>query len=416
MKCAAAETWLLAAEAADGLPGAVRHHLDRCPRCRRQRERIDRLERLLAGQAPPAFPAAARDRLWRELERLPARSAAAPRERKRWPRPWIAALVLLSAGLGWLLASRDGSAPADRDVAPPAALPRNEELLVARFLERDLRLTRTSSPGEQLQVLRDMADDLRGEALHRARQGAAADVPLVTGLYGRVVREGLVGRALALPAEQRPAQVAAVLRQLHEAETEADRAAVDVPAPAGVFLKPIGEASRDAQGSLRDGRLPVPGPGVEVALAADDAGTWRALLTVLVVQGLRLAEEEDPARRADYSRELAELEELLRRAGRVANDLERARSSRLHGPGPLHGLPASEAERLKELEKTVKELEEALKRMKKAGSKGKEKGPKGKDKDKPDKAGPKGKEKGPKGKGKDKENEHEGKGREQGDH
>jgi hypothetical protein len=302
-------------------------------------------------------------------------------------------------------------------VAPPATLPRNEELLVARFLERDLRLTRTSSPGEQLQVLRDMADDLRGEALHRARQGAADDVPLVTGLYGRVVREGLVGRALALPAAQRPAQVAAVLRQLHEAETEADRAAVDVPAPAGVFLKPIGEASRDAQGSLRDGRPPVPGPGVEVALAADD-GTWRALLTVLVVQGLRLAEEEDPARRADYSRELAELEELLRRAGRVANDLERARSSRLNSPGPLGGLPASEAERLKELEKTVKELEEALKRMKKGGSKGKEKGSKGKgkDKDKPDKDSSKGKEKGPKGKGKDKEDDRENRGRERGDH
>src|SRR5206468_10712566 len=120
-------------------------------------------------------------------------------------------------------------------------LARRGDGLTARLLERDLRLARTTQPGEQLRLLGDMAGDLRTEAVQLARQGAREDAALVAGLYGRVVRRGVVGRALVLPPQQ--AQVRDALRLLQEAEDEID----EHDGTTAVALRPLGEAARDAR-------------------------------------------------------------------------------------------------------------------------------------------------------------------------
>src|SRR5205823_2302558 len=79
------------------------------------------------------------------------------------------------------------------------------------------------------------------------------------------------------------------------------------------------------------------------------------------LQGLRLAEEDDPGARAGYVRDLADLEGLLKEAGRVLDVLEQGRAARGNSGQPLS---SDEKERIKDLEKTLKDLDKALKKMK----------------------------------------------------
>jgi hypothetical protein len=141
-------------------------------------------------------------------------------------------------------------------------------------------------------------------------------------------------------------------------------------------------ASREAKRRIRAGEKATE-TELEPVVAADDVPQDRALLTVLVLQGLRLAEEEEPGTRALYVRDLAELEGLLKQAGRALEGLEEERAARGLSNQPL---TADEKNRISQLEKTLRDLDKALKRMKHDREPHeREKGPPG-----PDKAGKKG--------------------------
>jgi hypothetical protein len=368
MKCSRVRFWLLSSASVQTPPAPVAAHLCDCPGCRRLLRRLCRLGAALAGPAPPA-PPAVRARLLPELARTPQTSEprpqpqpapAAPTGLRPLPAFRAAAALLLAFGLGWLVAG-DGTPP----VLPPtepgiAPVARSGDQLVSRFLERDLRLARTALPGEQLHLLNDMAGDLHSEAVHLSREGSGADVALVSDLYGRVVRRGVVGRALALPPQERP--LAELLEQLNQAEGEADQAAAAAGPEAAAALRTLGAAARDARHRLDRGEPPDVAADLEPP--AERSDDWRGLLPVLVVQGLRLAEEQDPDRRADYWEELTELEGLLRRAGRVLESVEHARRGAGDPPGLRRALTPQEEDRLKELERTLHDLDSALKRMK----------------------------------------------------
>jgi hypothetical protein len=200
-----------------------------------------------------------------------------------------AAALCLVLCLGWLVL-REPEPEREQPLAPggPAAVRPVEESLVARVLERDLCLAEAAGPAEQLQALADMAADLHGESVHRARRH---DPELLARLYERVVREGVVGRALALPAGQH-GMLVPLAEHLRQTAREAERLGPEQPA-----LCRMGTAAREVERVLlgasrgspapRDRRQPERGPEPHV------------LLEVLVVQGLRLAEEDDPLRRAD---------------------------------------------------------------------------------------------------------------------
>jgi hypothetical protein len=92
-------------------------------------------------------------------------------------------------------------------------------------------------------------------------------------------------------------------------------------------------------------------PDPDLALLPED-GSWQTILTVLVVQGVQLAEDEDPRSREACLKGLTELEPLVQQLGRVPDGAEPAR------PAP------TEKARTQELEKALQEMSRALRQKK----------------------------------------------------
>lgn len=296
MKCETIYGWLLATRGSVPLPPGVQRHLDRCRACRRRRLRLLRLEQGLRNASLPPSEPAALNRLLHRLEQAPGpvgperRGSRSDGGFRVWrPAVWaaVAAAVLLIAGVLWLLPGRRPDGEGTVVSAPPPA-----EGLVARLLEVDLRLAQAVAPAEQLAALADMAVGLRDEALRLARAGEVAELPGLAALHGRVVGRGIVGRARALPPQDAKA-LEPVVRQLRETVGTVQQTAAEVAPEAAVPLQTMHAAATDALAVLQEGRPAAAMPAVEPV--AEDAD----LHTLLVVQGLRLAEEEDPLKRAE---------------------------------------------------------------------------------------------------------------------
>jgi hypothetical protein len=327
MRCPEAYGHLLAGRSTAALPRVVRRHLQHCPRCLGRYRRLQALDQELRAIPLPAEAPAARDRLLRRLDlparpgvelparppRLPsglpqpARQAARLRgaRRQSWPLLAGVAAAALAVGLasGWLLwgGRPAGAPPPGPDTSAAGSAPRVGKDVLALVLAHDLRLARTLLPAEQLQALAAMAWDLRGEAIRLARQGPAQDLPLVAGLYEQVVWRGLVGRARALPAGQRAACLPALAGQLAEGEREMGRLAGEVLPAVGEYLAGMASANREAGQFFRDGAA---GPAPAPKPLSDDPSC--PLLAALVRDGLRLAEEQTPLRRAGCCADLAD--------------------------------------------------------------------------------------------------------------
>jgi hypothetical protein len=286
MTCRAAYAWMLSAETPEARPPvAVRRHLRACPKCRRRRRRLLRLNEVVRGLPLPADNPAARQQLLAGLE--PARKAR-PTKRRRLVRVGLAAAL---AGLMIWCAQRQDED--DEEASPPAAAVFTwaDDDLAGRILKRDLLLAEAREPGEQLQALADMAFDLRAEAMQRARHPASHDLRQLAGLYERVVRVGMLGRARALSPEARRAMLPPLAEELRETAAEAERLAAESPAlaePLNVLRAAAGDTAR-----ALSGELPAP-----AAVALPRAPESCELLDTLVLQGLCLAEEEDPLQRA----------------------------------------------------------------------------------------------------------------------
>jgi hypothetical protein len=315
MKCQAAYVWLLASKAITSLPDEVQRHLGHCRRCQLCQQRLARLDGELKHLPPLRESSEVRARLFEKLTHLPTSNAALPPPpqpprgaKTSWRiRAWTtAAAVLLGIGLGWLL-GREGSPPPQE--TPLASMPprptsitgRRTLDIVARAVVHDLSLAETFSPVIQTRVLNALAADLCGEALRLAREGPLEDLPLVAALYQRVLQRGLIGRARMLPADGQPAVLAPLVNQLQESALEVSRAAEDSLPSIGDYLRAMGlTASETSQILQAATKAPPPG-----ALSADSSGP-HPLLETVVVEGLRLAEEEDPLRRADSCSIVAE--------------------------------------------------------------------------------------------------------------
>jgi hypothetical protein len=100
--------------------------------------------------------------------------------------------------------------------------------------------------------------------------------------------------------------LAPVVKQLQEAAAEADQIAAEKPAVA-TSLRVLEKAAQDAVQSLTTDRRPLAAPPSGwVSPGAVRPGTAPALLSALVMHGLRLAETDDPLRRADCCTRIAD--------------------------------------------------------------------------------------------------------------
>jgi hypothetical protein len=306
VKCRVAQHWLLSCRCSEAIPQALRRHLGQCARCRKRYRKLVRLEAhfqtLLPDTGLHAFLARLPELPPRETIAVPMPARPARRSAVYW-----AASILLLIGLAALLFNF-GVTPDDTPPKPPIAQmkPRADDQLVARFVQRDLLLADTTAPKKQWQILSDMADDLRGEAIRLTDLKSPDDVPMVVGLYERVLQRGLVNRSKSLPDADRRDLMAALAQRLRTQDDDLQQRLRLAPADWTTLLEPLHKANRRTADVLGAGVAPA-------AFAADDAGAIpggsdyrRLLLSALVMNGIRLAEEIDPLKRADCCSDLAD--------------------------------------------------------------------------------------------------------------
>lgn len=302
MKCDDTRHWLLTGRSDAPPPAAVRRHLQSCARCRRQRAKIENLDAKARTLATPTASNDARQRLAARLARTTQQS---PKVAPRVGAPWrriatytAAAVVLLTVGslIGRMTTS---TSPSERIAeAPPLPTTDADHLAVLpRLVEQDVRLAAATTPAEQLTHLARLADVLRGEALRLAKVGPHEELPVVADLYGRVLREGVMGRVRAIPKERRPVQVAQLAADLRSDRDELFAAAKGAGPIVSDCLNSLGEAARETGQTLLD-------PPAAAPTAAPPPAP--SLLAAIVLAGLRLGEAPDALTRADICSELAE--------------------------------------------------------------------------------------------------------------
>jgi hypothetical protein len=250
MNCEALQRRLLKAERPTRLPAQVQAHLAECPACREWQRQLVQLEEYVGRLPVPASTAKAE--LVRLLSARPAATAGSGAARSwswRLPAGLAAAVLLLAIGSGLLYLLRPAPPPPNK---PRVA---NRPLL-DNLLERDLRLATAAAQRERVEALADLADDLQGETRELALEPEATDLETLSELYGRVVREGIIIRAQALPVAQRREVLGPIADRLVKAGKAAEMLAQDVPSDSAKSLKSIAlaadDGSRELQALLRE--------------------------------------------------------------------------------------------------------------------------------------------------------------------
>ncbi len=320
--------------------------------------------------------------------------------------------------INWL--PRDDRAPPDDGRVAGASLT-SMDRLVLRFVDRDLRLADTLVAADQMHIIAEMADDLRGEALRHVDGASAESLPLLTELYDLTLQRGVVGRMRSVPAAERAELLRGLSERLDKTEAEVARVLERSPEDLALLLRPIHKATRQARERLAGLHLPAPAPPLRLT---ERANSRQALLAALVLNGVRLAEEPDPLRRADYCSDvadqllqavfaasaqgereqasllskrlgdfmqrgvsanlarvpaddprIADLRQVMGRAAQILSALDRTLEN-MTAPAATRQDTVS-WQRLKELEFTLKDVEKGLKKVQKAykdGAKGQHKG------------------------------------------
>jgi hypothetical protein len=262
MNCQTIQNRILALPDPRQVPGPLHEHLSGCAACLEWWKQAVRLEQLLE-QLP--VPAAPNDRKAAMIDDL---TAAGPviksvptlhRPSGRSPLAAVlaipglayvgglAAAILVLVG-GWQL-FRTGPAPVAKIIP-------SEDPLLKAMVRRDLALAQAKTPAQRLEVLGGMADDLSGEARNLARVATAEELRELSGLFRKVVDDGIIKQARDFPphglsVSERKTLFETLAAKLAEAGQEADRSARESPPHAQPALKTIADTARDGQTRLR---------------------------------------------------------------------------------------------------------------------------------------------------------------------
>jgi hypothetical protein len=277
MNCDALQKHLLGLEWPAQAEGDARAHLAGCVACREWQRHLVQLERAATRlPVPPAH--AARDAFVRSLLAAPPAVGAPPAKpgtngRRRSvamvlgslildphasPRRRVGAgivagvaaslLLFITSWLAWYSWHGDGPKQfAGSTEKQPVTDP-----LVAELMRRNLKLAKGGTPRERVEAMAGVAGELHARSNALARTAGAEDMELLAQLYGRVVREGIVGRAAVLPDAERRAVLEPIALQLGRAESEAERLAAEegVPQAAREALRRIALAAREGDREL----------------------------------------------------------------------------------------------------------------------------------------------------------------------
>lgn len=263
MTCQTIQNRVLALPDPRQLPENLREHVAGCPGCQawwKQAVRLDRfLEQLPAPPAPADKKAAMLDELAAAgpvIRSIPAvdRGTGRPVFVKLFAVPGVkyavglAAAVLIAVG-GWMAFRTDKGPP----IAQPSS-PRDPFL--EKIVKRNVALAQTKAPDERMVALAGLADDLSAETRGLARIADQDDLRELSGLFQKVVNDGIVRQAERLPPHAlTPTQKQALLEKLSAtldgAKQQADQAARESPPHAQPALKTISDTARDGQTKLK---------------------------------------------------------------------------------------------------------------------------------------------------------------------
>lgn len=269
MNCDSAQRQLLGLEVPSEPPADVEAHLADCVGCRDWLHRLAQFEK----QVPllPVPPTLAKTAL---LERL-ASATPQPRRlfffpvahRRAWPVVVGLAAASLLLAVAWAIRPGSTSPQAAKAVHTP-------DPLVHTLVQRDLKLAKARTAPERVTTLADLADDLHRESRALSRLAAPTELRSLAQLLQEVLRECTLTHVAALTADER--------RTVYE--------------PRAGQLDQVGkDAERWTQEKIAASPRPDGAEGETVRRFQRN----HVLIQTLVKEGLALAAEADPLKRAD---------------------------------------------------------------------------------------------------------------------
>jgi hypothetical protein len=265
MNCDLSQRRLLEAPSPDEPPPEVASHLADCPACRAWQRQLVRIERHVPLLPVPASKGKEPFLQLLQLEADPASipiPAPPPVRRRRYARPLVfglggiaaaVALVFLAGPLLRVFQGQRGEvqAKADKTIPKPPDAPGSSTTLVARLVEVDMRLAQANTPRQCVLMLAQMADAVHDEAKTLGRAEASEALQAVIQMYSRVIQDGLVKRATALPPEERREVLNPIAARLADVEREVDEVARAAGPTTAERLRRVAMVARDGDAQLR---------------------------------------------------------------------------------------------------------------------------------------------------------------------
>lgn len=271
MNCKTVQRRLLSTSEPARVPSSLWAHLTDCPACRECHQRLVQIERSMADLPVP--PTNAKAELMRRLDAEAAsRSWPGSLHRTLRKRRWAllgaaAAATIIATVLAWSSFSPRLPTP-----GPEARLPPGPDPLLVKLMERHLRLAKANTlPRDRFEALADLADDLHGRSGPLAQANDADNLQVLAELYAKVVRDGVVERARALPVpDQRSDVLEAVTRRLGRAADETNELAQEEQGDIRAALLAMAAAARQGQEELQKVVAQRPASAERLALAREE--------------------------------------------------------------------------------------------------------------------------------------------------
>ena len=262
MTCQTIQNRVLALPDPRQLPENLREHIAGCPGCQAWWKQAVRLDRLLEQLPAPPAPADKKAAMLDELAAAGPVIRSIPAVERGTGRSVFVKLLAVpgvryAAGLAAAVLIAVGGWMAFRPTKQPeVAVPSPRDPFLDKIVKRNVALAQTKAPDERMVALAGLADDLSAETRGLARIADQDDLRELSGLFQKVVNDGIVRQAERLPPHAlTPTQKQALLEKLSTtldgARQQADQAARESPPHAQPALRTISDTARDGQTKLK---------------------------------------------------------------------------------------------------------------------------------------------------------------------
>jgi hypothetical protein len=115
----------------------------------------------------------------------------------------------------------------------------------------DVRLAQADTPRQRVQSLADLADALHDQAKTLGHAAAPEALETVAVMYGKVIRDGLVQRARALPSAERREVLGPIAVRLAQVERDVEQVARNAGPTTAERLRQVALVAHQGDAELR---------------------------------------------------------------------------------------------------------------------------------------------------------------------